>query len=65
IVPGWGIVAGPGMEFEKNKNLFIVRIGTEYEFELGNDWGISPSLNYDFKEQYSTWDFSIGLSKKL
>ena len=37
IVPGWGIVAGPGMEFEKNKNLFIFRYGTEYEFELGND----------------------------
>ena len=65
ILPGWGILVGPGMEFEKNKNLFIFRIGTEYEFELGNDWGLFPSLNYDFKEEYSTWDFSIGLSKRL
>jgi len=65
ILSGWGILVGPGMEFEKNKNLFIFRIGTEYEFELGNDWGLFPSLNYDFKKEYSTWDFSIGLSKRL
>jgi len=65
ILPRWGIIAGPGIEFEKSKNLFIFRIGTEYEFELGNDWGLSPSLNYDFKEEYSTWAFGIGLSKRL
>jgi hypothetical protein len=50
ILPRWSILAGPGVEFEKNKTLFIFRAATEYEFELANDWGLFPSFNYDFKE---------------
>lgn len=65
IAPRWGLLVGPGIEFEKNKTLFIFRAGTEYEFELGNDWGLFPSFNFDFKEKYSTWALSIGISKRL
>jgi hypothetical protein len=65
IAPRWGLLVGPGIEFEKNKNLFIFRAGTEYEFELGNDWGLFPSFNFDFKEKYSTWALSLGISKRL
>jgi len=50
IAPRWGILFGPGWEFEKNKNLFIFRVSAEYEFETGNDWDLFPSFNYDFKE---------------
>lgn len=65
ILPRWSVLAGPGIEFEKNKTLFIFRASTEYEFELANYWGIFPSFNYDFKEEYSTWALSFGISKRF
>lgn len=61
----WSLLLGPGMEFEKHKNLFILRMSVEREFELGGDWGLFPSINYDFKEEYSSWSINIGLSKRL
>jgi len=30
----WSFYAGPGYEFEKSENLFLVKIGTEYSFEI-------------------------------
>lgn len=65
ILPHWGILAGPGIEFEKNINLFIFRTCTEYAFDLGNDWVLFPAFTYDFKEKYSTWALSLGISKHL
>ena len=65
LAPSWGFLLGPGVEFEKNKNLFILRVSTEYEFELGNDWGLFPAINYDFKKEYSTWAINLGISKRL
>ena len=53
------------IEFEKHKNLFVLRASTEYEFELGESWALFPSFNYDFKEEYSTWSINIGVSKRL
>lgn len=61
----WSLLIGPGVEFEKHKNLFILRASAEYEFELGEHWGLFPSVNYDFKEEYSSWSINIGISKRL
>lgn len=61
----WSVLLGPGIEFEKNKNLFVFRASLEYEFELNEDWGVFPSVNYDFKEEYSTWSVNIGICKRL
>ena len=61
----WSFLLGPGIEFEKHKNLFVLRASTEYEFELGESWALFPSFNYDFKEEYSTWSINIGVSKRL
>lgn len=61
----WSLLLGPGMEFEKNKNIAILRASAEYEFELGEFWGLFPSFNYDFKQEYSTWSLNIGVSKRL
>jgi opacity protein-like surface antigen len=63
ILKGWSILAGPGVEFERNKNLFILRLSTEYEFELGKNWGLFPSFSYDFKKEYGTYSLGIGVSK--
>lgn len=65
VIPGWAVLAGPGIEFEKNKNLFVLRFGTEYTFELGNDWGLHPSFTYDFKKDYSAYALGIGLKKRF
>ncbi len=65
VIPGWGFVVGPGFEFEKNKNLFVLRFGTDYTFELGNDWGLFPSFTYDFKKEYSSYALGVGLKKRF
>jgi len=61
----WSLLLGPGIEFEKNENLLILRASVEYEFEFGENWGLFPSINYDFKEEYSTYSVNIGISKRL
>ncbi len=65
ILKGWSIFTGPGVEFERNKNIFILRAGMEYEFELGNNWGLAPAFSYDFKKEYSTYSLGVGISKKF
>jgi len=61
----WSVLLGPGVEFEKNKNIAILRTSVEYEFELGENWGLFPSVNYDFKQEYSTWSLNVGISTRL
>lgn len=61
----WSLSLGPGIEFEKNKNLFILRSSLEYEFELDQDWGLFPAINYDFKQEYSTWSINLGICKRF
>jgi len=65
MLPGWAFLAGPGVEFERNKNLFILRFSTEYTFELGNNWGLFPSFTYDFKKEYSSYALGVGLKKRF
>lgn len=65
VLPRWCILVGPGFEHEKNKDLFVFRLSSEYEFELGNHWALFPSFNYDFKEEFSTWALNVGVSKRL
>jgi hypothetical protein len=63
ILKGWSIFAGPGIEFEKNKNLFILRASMDYEFELGKNWGFAPVFSYDFKNEYNAYSFGVGVTK--
>ena len=65
ILPRWVVIAGPGIEFERNKNLFVFRIGTEYAVELGKNWELFPALNYDFKEEYNTFSVGVGIGKRF
>ncbi len=62
---GWSLLAGPGVEFEKNKNLVIFRSSIDYVFDLGNEWGLFPAFSYDFKQEYSSWSVTVGVSKTL
>lgn len=65
LLKGWSVFAGPGVEFERNKNLFIIRASTEYEFELGKNWGLAPAFSYDFKKEFGTYALGVGLSKSF
>ncbi len=65
VLPNVEVLIGGGFEFEEEKNLFVVRAGVEYEFALGNDWGISPSLLFDFKEDFNTWALAVSIGKRF
>jgi len=59
----WGVFAGAGMEFETHHNFAVIRVGTDYEFQIGNNWDLSPSLAFDFKEEYSSWSLMLSVGK--
>jgi hypothetical protein len=59
----WGIFAGAGMEIENHHNFAVLRVGTDYEFQIGNNWDISPSLAFDYKEEYTSWSLMVGFGK--
>lgn len=65
VAPHWGVMVGGGIEIESHKNLAVLRIGTEYEIPLGNDWDISPAIFFDFKEDFNTYSLAIGIGKKF
>ena len=62
----WSFYLGPGYELEKNKNLFLVRAGTEYSFEITEDFEIAINFIYENKQEvYDAWTFGIAFNKKL
>jgi len=61
----WSILAGPGLELERNRNIAIFRASVEREFELDENWGLFPSFNYYFKKEYSTWSLNVGVSRRF
>lgn len=62
----WSFYAGPGYEFEKTENLFFVRLGTEYSFEITEKFEIALNLAYENKEEvYDAWTFGIAFNKML
>ena len=39
---------------------------TEYEFEVGKHWDITPGLIFDAKENiYNSWTLGLGVGKKF
>ncbi|MEN8230844.1 MAG: hypothetical protein ABFS38_22000, partial [Bacteroidota bacterium] len=65
ITDHWGLLAGGGIELENHEHLAILRLGTEYSFDLKKNWVILPKFVFDFKEIHSTWAFSVSLGKKF
>lgn len=60
------VVFGAGVEFEKNKNLFIVRTGLEYEIEFAEHWDLSPTILYDYrKDEFGTWSIGLGVGRRF
>jgi hypothetical protein len=62
----WSFYIGPGIELEKSENLFLVRVGTEYSFEITENFEVALNLIYENKDEvYDTWTFGIAFNKKL
>jgi len=62
----WSFYMVPGYELESHENLFLVRAGTKYSFEITEDIEIALNLIYENKEEvYDTWTFGIAFNKKL
>lgn len=62
----WSFYAGPGYEFESHQNLFLIKAGTEYSFEITEDFEIALNFIYENKQEvYDAWTFGIAFNKKL
>ena len=63
---GLVFLAGPGVEFEPEENLFVMRAGLEYELELKSHWDVAPSMFYDSRKgAYDTFSIGIGIGKRF
>jgi len=62
----WSFYVGPGYEFERHENLFLMKAGTEYSFEITENFEIALNLIYENKQEvYDAWTFGIAFNKKL
>lgn len=62
----WSFFAGPGYEFERHKNLYLFKIGTEYSFEVNESFEIALNLSYENKQEvYDSFLFGIAFNKRL
>jgi hypothetical protein len=47
ITEPWKVVVAPGWEHEEGENTYLTRVGTSYEFEMG-EMTLAPEINFDF-----------------
>ncbi len=57
---------GAGGEFAKEENLFLMRAGYEWGFELPRSWELNFGVSYDFRwNAYDSFTYGVGISKLL
>lgn len=62
----WGVFAGGGYEFEKNENLWVVRTGVEYIFQVTDKLDITPAIIYDYKaESHTALTFALTIGHRF
>lgn len=60
------VFAGPGLEIDKNKTLFVFRLGLEYGFILSNDWYLTPRFIFDnLGGDIQAFTIGVGASKRF
>lgn len=63
---GLVLVAGFGIEFERQENLQVARLGLEYEIEFGHHWDVFPTVFYDSrKDAHNTFSVGLGIGKRF
>jgi hypothetical protein len=63
VAGGFAIQTGPGVEFVDDESFFVTRLGALYEFEIGEDFTLSPQLHYDFSTGEDAIVFGIAIGK--
>lgn len=62
----WSFFAGPGIEFESSRNLWIFKIGAEYSFEISETFEIGVGLMYENREEvYDGLTFGVSFNTRL
>jgi hypothetical protein len=62
----WNLTGGAGVEFAKEENFFLTRLGVEYGAEIRNGWEVFGNLAYDLKwTGYDSWVLGLGISKSF
>jgi hypothetical protein len=60
----WNFLVGAGVEFAKEENFFLTRLGIEYGAEIRKGWEVFGTLAYDIKwSGYDSWVLGLGISK--
>lgn len=66
VMEHWSFYVGPGYEFESHRNLLVLKSGSEYNFEITDNFEIALNLSYENKQQiYDSWTFGVSFTKKL
>jgi hypothetical protein len=62
----WSFYAGPGIELEQSENLFLLKVGTEYSFEISEQFEIALNLIYENRNEiYDGFTFGVAFNKLL
>lgn len=62
----WSFYLGPGIELEESENLFLVKLGTEYSFEISEQFEIALNLIYENRDEvYDGFTFGVAFNKLL
>lgn len=58
------LLAGGGVEFSKNENFAVIRLGVDVPFHLKNNWELFGSAAFDFNiDAYNSFTFGLGIAK--
>ncbi len=60
----WSYIGGVGVEFAKEQNIMLTRIGIEYGVHLPKHWEVGVSVLWDGKwNYYNSWGLAFTVSK--
>lgn len=57
------VQTGPGVEFIESESFFVYRLGVVYEFELGDNFTLSPQVHYDFSGAENAIVFGVAFGR--
>lgn len=62
----WSIMLGGGAEFAHTGNLFLVRLGMERAWHLGDNWELVAMITDDLKfNAYNSWALGLGVVRSF
>lgn len=61
------VFLAPGVDFDRpdGETYFLLRVGTEYGFAIGNGFEIAPALNVDFTSEETALVYGLSFARKF